>query len=134
MIKMLYVVKLDKKKYVIELYDDNAIITEETSLYDTPAKLEKEQYEVEDIDDIFLDMEDEQSSNVKATMPGTVVSVEVKSGDMVKAGEVLLVYESMKMENEVLSPVSGKIQTINVEKGDKIKRDQILITFLENKE
>lgn len=49
---------------------------------------------------------------------------------MVTEGQLLLVYESMKMENEVLAPVSGKTQNINVKEGDKIEIGQNLITYI----
>lgn len=63
-------------------------------------------------------------------MPGTVVSVQVRNREMVTEGQLLLVYESMKMENEVLAPVSGKTQNINVKEGDKIEIGQNLITYI----
>lgn len=57
---------------------------------------------------------------VIAPMPGSIVDVKVKVGDVVKRGQVLLVLEAMKMENEIVSPVDGTILSVNVTKGSMV--------------
>lgn len=54
---------------------------------------------------------------VKAAMPGTVMTVKVKVGDEVKAGDVLLTLETMKMENPIKSKIAGKVKEISVAPG-----------------
>jgi biotin carboxyl carrier protein len=51
---------------------------------------------------------------VEAPITGTVISIEVKVGDKVEEGDVLLYIESMKMENPIMAPISGKVTEIKV--------------------
>jgi len=63
-----------------------------------------------------------------APMPGLVVKVPVKVGKKVDKGDVLVILESMKMQNELRSPHKGTITEVNVKKGDRVeKRDPMLI-------
>lgn len=64
---------------------------------------------------------------VTAPMPGSVFKMLVAEGDEVKKGQTLLVFEAMKMENDLTSPVDGKIAAINVAEGDAIAAGQELI-------
>jgi len=63
---------------------------------------------------------------IRAPMSGLVVSVPVESGQTVSAGEIIVILESMKMENELLAPRDGMIRTIRVSPGDKVAQGQIL--------
>jgi biotin carboxyl carrier protein len=65
--------------------------------------------------------------DVRAPIPGLVVSVPVSAGQSVAAGDVLLVLESMKMENELRAPQDGVVQAVNVAAGDLVNGDQILL-------
>ena len=64
---------------------------------------------------------------VKAPMPGTIISVNVKVGDSVKVGDVLFILESMKIKNEIKSPQDGKIKEILVTEGQYVKRRETLV-------
>ncbi|MDH5648964.1 MAG: sodium-extruding oxaloacetate decarboxylase subunit alpha [Gammaproteobacteria bacterium] len=68
-----------------------------------------------------------KQGDVTSSMPGTIVSILVKEGDTVKAGDAVLVVEAMKMENEVPAPVGGTVKKINVRKGDSVTPDEALI-------
>ena len=57
---------------------------------------------------------------VKAPMPGTILKVNVQNGQVVKEGEVLVVLEAMKMENEILAPKNGTITQVLVSKGSSV--------------
>ena len=57
---------------------------------------------------------------VKAPMPGNILDVKVKAGASVKAGDVLVILEAMKMENEILAPQDGTVASVNVNKGDTV--------------
>ena len=57
---------------------------------------------------------------VKAPMPGTILKVNVQNGQAVKEGDVLVVLEAMKMENEILAPKAGTITQVLVSKGSTV--------------
>ena len=69
--------------------------------------------------------------HVTTNMPGNIVEVLVAEGDVVKAGQPLLVTEAMKMEAEVQAPISGTITEIHVAKGDRVTPGEILIEIEE---
>ena len=64
---------------------------------------------------------------VRSPMPGTVVSVSVRNGDVVVAGQVLLSVEAMKMEHQLVAPLDGTVH-ISITSGDLVKADQVLAT------
>jgi len=66
---------------------------------------------------------------IKAPMPGLVLSVLVAEGDEVKKGDSLLVLEAMKMENMIKSPTDGVIKKITIKHGDKVEKNEVLINF-----
>lgn len=65
--------------------------------------------------------------DIKASLPGQVLSILVKIGDSVKKEQPVAVLESMKMENEVLAPKSGKIKAVLVGIGQVVMKDQLLL-------
>ncbi|WP_158798596.1 biotin/lipoyl-containing protein [Pedobacter sp. L105] len=69
-------------------------------------------------------------AEVKAPMPGLVLSVNVTEGQEIKKGDSLLVLEAMKMENMLKSATDGTVKKIVVAKGDKVEKNQVLITFV----
>ena len=66
---------------------------------------------------------------VKAPMPGTINAVRVKVGDAVKKGDVLMVLEAMKMENDICAPADGRVASIDVAQGATVSPDQVLLTL-----
>ncbi|HKR55970.1 MAG TPA: biotin/lipoyl-containing protein [Gemmatimonadales bacterium] len=66
---------------------------------------------------------------VKAPMPGLVVRVEVREGQVVKVGEGLVVVEAMKMENELRAPRPGVVETVHVAAGQTVDKGASLITL-----
>ncbi len=65
--------------------------------------------------------------DISSPMPGKVVSVKVSRGEKVKKGDVLLIVEAMKMENEIHSPVDGVVEEVYVREGDQVNPDECLI-------
>ena len=66
------------------------------------------------------------SGSVVAPMPGTILKVLKASGDAVKAGEVVLILEAMKMENEITAPVDGTIGSLNLTEGSTVAGGDLL--------
>ena len=64
---------------------------------------------------------------IKAPMPGTILSVNISKGDSVKEGQVLLILEAMKMENEIISPRDGVVESVNVNKGENVESGSPLV-------
>ena len=63
---------------------------------------------------------------VKSPMPGNILSVNVANGASVKKGDVLMVLEAMKMENEIMSPCDGTVASVNVTKGTAVETGTLL--------
>ena len=64
---------------------------------------------------------------ITAPLPGSVVSISVKAGDAVKAGQQLAVIEAMKMENEILAPADGTVKAVHVSAGQAVQQGDALI-------
>lgn len=65
------------------------------------------------------------AGDVVAPMPGTVLKVNVNNGDTVASGDVILILEAMKMENEIVAPCAGTV-TLNVKAGETVDTDAVL--------
>jgi len=66
---------------------------------------------------------------LRAPMPGTILSVTVSVDQQVKRGDVLLILEAMKMENEIVSHIDGTISGIYVQKGSTVNAGDTLVAF-----
>ena len=64
---------------------------------------------------------------MKSPLPGVILEIKVKEGDMVKRGQTLLILEAMKMENDIKSDRDGKVTAIQVSKGESILEGTDLI-------
>ena len=66
---------------------------------------------------------------IAAPMPGTILSVNVAAGDAVKKGQVLMILEAMKMENEIMAPCDGTVTSVAVTKGAAVESGALLCTI-----
>jgi biotin carboxyl carrier protein len=66
---------------------------------------------------------------IKAPMPGLIVAVKVEAGQEVKAGQTVVILESMKMQNELKSPRDGVIGQVNVSGGETVEQNKVLVTI-----
>ncbi len=64
--------------------------------------------------------------NIVAPMPGMIIRYEVKVGDEVKADDIVVILEAMKMANAISTPISGRVKAINFKNGDHVARDAVL--------
>lgn len=69
------------------------------------------------------------SVSVTAPMPGKILNVKLQAGAVVKKGDVILILEAMKMENEIVAPEDGTIASINVATGDSVEAGAVLATL-----
>ena len=61
-----------------------------------------------------------------APMPGNILSVNVKAGDAVKKGDILMILEAMKMENEIMAPADGTVVSVNATAGSTVETGAVL--------
>ncbi len=64
---------------------------------------------------------------VQSSIPGTIISIAIKEGDLVKEGDHLLILEAMKMQNRIQMPFTARIKKICVAVGDRIPKDTLMI-------
>ena len=64
---------------------------------------------------------------IKSPLPGVILDIKVKEGDMVKRGQTVMILEAMKMENDIKADHDGKVISINVSKGESILEGTDLI-------
>jgi len=121
-----YSLLVDGKSYETTIYQDNG---------DWEVYLRGRSFnvQVEDERERRLRMAAGQTSiqkgkfTLKAPMPGLVIDIPVNLGDEVEEGQVLLILESMKMQNELTAPRKGKITRIQAEINDNVERRQTLL-------
>lgn len=111
-----YVIKLNDKVYEVEMEE----VTAETSAAITESR-QSAPAQANNAAPVS------GGQKIEAPMPGNIVNVAVKVGDSVKKGQVLVVLEAMKMENEIVSPVDGKITAVGVSKGDTVNPGDLLV-------
>ena len=68
-------------------------------------------------------------SKITCPMPGTIMSIKAKQGEKVQKGDVIMILEAMKMENEIIAPEDGIITSIDTNEGASVNTGDILATF-----
>ena len=66
---------------------------------------------------------------ITAPLQGTILDVAVSAGQAVKAGQILVVIEAMKMENEIVAPADGTVVSVSVQKGSAVASGDLLVTL-----
>jgi len=108
-------VKVDDASYSAQLENKNRIIS--TALRPALPTLEKK----------FSKAQAMEKGVIVASMPGRVVLLRAKAGDSVRVGDVLLVLEAMKMENEIVSPINGFVKDVKVSEGSAVNIGEIMV-------
>ena len=70
-----------------------------------------------------------KSGTISSTIPGKIVSIAVEEGDIVAEGDVVMILEAMKMQNEIQAPLSGSVTAVNCKPGDSIEANSPLIVI-----
>ena len=69
------------------------------------------------------------ATTVNAPMPGTILDIKVSAGQAVKKGDLLVILEAMKMENEIMAPCDGTIASVNATKGASVNSGDLLVSI-----
>lgn len=72
---------------------------------------------------------EEMIKQIKAPIPGIIISIQVTGGDQVEYGQELCILEAMKMKNSIRSSRTGKIARVMVKEGDSVKHSQVLMEY-----
>lgn len=129
---MKYVVTLNGKKYDVEVNESEAVITSVSNAVPAaapvapvaaapaPAASTAPSAPAAVVGTAV------SGTQITSPMPGTILKLNVAEGQAVKAGDVVLILEAMKMENEIVAPCDGTIKQLLVSKGSTVDTDQIL--------
>lgn len=121
---MKYIVTLNGKNYEVEVEKTDAVITAVTDAAApaaAPAPVAAPAPAAP-----AAPAASAEGTKVNSPMPGTILSVSAAPGKAVKAGEVLMILEAMKMENEIVAPCDGTVKQILVQKGSTVETDAVL--------
>ncbi len=101
-------VKINGRKFTVQIRDKFDVLLEKMGMTATTAS---------------------KLNVIKAPMPGLIIDLRIKQGDVVKAGDALLVLEAMKMENVIKAPGEGTVKLVKIHKGDSVEKNQVLVEF-----
>ena len=135
---MKYVVTLNGKNYEVEVTETDAIVTGVTQVpvmvaaapavaaAPVAAPAEAPKAEEAPAAPSAPAAPTTSGTQVKAPMPGSILAVKASAGQAVKAGDVIVVLEAMKMENDIVAPCDGTVKSINAPKGSTVNTDDVL--------
>ena len=124
---MKYVVTLNGKNYEVEVEETDAVITAVTDAAPAaPVAAAAPAAPSAAPAPAAAPAAAADGQKVLSPMPGTILSVNVSVGSAVKAGEVILILEAMKMENEIVAPCDGTVKQLAVQKGSTVATDALL--------
>ena len=127
---MKYVVTLNGKNYEVEVEETDAVITAVTDAAPAaPVAAAAPAAPAAVPAPAAAPAAAADGQKVLSPMPGTILSVNVSVGSAVKAGEVILILEAMKMENDIVAPQDGTVASINVTAGQSVESGAVLATM-----
>lgn len=130
--------KINNERYHIIYQDksfDITIIKQSTKHYRLNVNGINYEVEIINFHQKLLDIlgisssKNQQKKEVIAPMPGKVLEVFVKEGDVINENDSLLILEAMKMENNIKSPMTGEIKAVRIHQNDTVQKNELLITF-----
>lgn len=124
---MKYVVTLNGKNYEVEVTESDAVLLNVTDA--APAAPVAAPVAASAAAPVAAAAPSASGTNVPSPMPGTILSINVAAGQAVKSGEVLLVLEAMKMENDIVAPCDGTVKQVLVSKGSTVNTDDVLVVI-----
>ena len=123
---MKYVVTLNGKNYEVEVSEQDAVLLSVTDAVAAPAPVAAAPAAPVAAAPAAVAGD---GTKVPSPMPGTILSVNVTVGQAVKTGDVLLVLEAMKMENDIVAPCDGTVKQLLVSKGSTVNTDDVLVVM-----
>lgn len=129
---MKYVVTLNGKKYDVEVNESEAVITSVSNAAPAAAPVAPVAAAPAPAASTVPSAPAAvvgtavSGTQITSPMPGTILKLNIAEGQAVKAGDVVLILEAMKMENEIVAPCDGTIKQLLVSKGSTVDTDQIL--------
>ena len=112
-----YKIKVNGKAYKVELEAIDEVAS------NAPKKEDSKKEEPKKV------VSDSSTQSVLSPIQGSVINVKIKPGDKVKKGDVLLIIEAMKLENEVPSPFNGEVVDVLVSKGQNVASKEVVVTI-----
>jgi len=103
-----FTIKLNGKNFQVALKDKFDLLLEQMGMNNTASN---------------------KVNNLRAPMPGLIIDLKVKEGDVVKQNDPLIILEAMKMENIIKSSGEGVVKSVKVKKGQSVEKGQVLIEF-----
>lgn len=131
---MKYVVRINNKDYEVVVEKGQANLVNTTEVVAAPAATAAPlaaptAAPATPVTAAAAPIQAEGSTSVKSPMPGTILDVKTAVGQSVKSGDVLVVLEAMKMENEIVAPSDGTVAGIQVAVGDSVEAGATLATL-----
>ncbi|HZJ77745.1 MAG TPA: biotin/lipoyl-containing protein [Clostridia bacterium] len=131
---MKYVISLNGKNYEVKVEKTDAVITNiEDISAPAPAQKVKPVATPEPVAapepvqaPVVAPAPSTEGEKVLSPMPGNIISVTASEGESIKAGDVIMILEAMKMENDIVAPNDGVIKQILVSKGSTVNTDDVL--------
>lgn len=120
---MKYVITLNDRVYEVEVEKGEAEIIDEYEV--KPVQMETET----EVKQAKKEIDPSEGKTVNSPIPGNILNVKVKEGQKVKSGDVLVIIEAMKMENEVCAPCDGIVKSIKVANGQTVATGDCLLVI-----
>lgn len=125
---MKYIVNLNGKNYEVEVNETEAVVVG-VSAGAAPAPAAAPVAAPEAAPAPVAQAVSAEGTTIPSPMPGSILNVNVTVGQAVKAGDVLMILEAMKMENDISAPCDGTVKQILVTKGSTVNTDDVLIVI-----
>ena len=128
---MKYVVTLNGKNYEVEVNETEAVVTNVSDAVYAPAPVAAPAPAAAPAPEAAPAPQAVSASGTQivAPMPGSIVNINVSAGQAVKAGDVLIILEAMKMENDITAPCDGVVKQIVTVKGATVNTDDVLLVI-----
>jgi biotin carboxyl carrier protein len=118
-------VSIDGKEHIVKVEEEGRKLKVHLNgnIYDVETSMSKEQEDY----NLGGSSDEAGSGVIKAEIPGTIFSIDVKEGQEVKKKQKIFSLVAMKMENQILSPVDGVVKQIKVKKDDNVNKGDVLM-------